>query len=101
MDSRSTGSVLIFARMKMFKRFSGALTYLSIAYDIQLLPTSHWPESIDAFAVYSSVTKQSIVPTNLNATSAENSMTTIENARMLSNVPIVMANTWLAHPNAQ
>jgi hypothetical protein len=67
----------------MFGRFSNARTSLSIAYDIQPLLTSHWSESIDAFAVNSSDTEQSTAQTNRNATNAERTMNTIEIVRML------------------
>ena len=98
---RSTGFVLIFDRMTMFKRFSDARTFLSTAYDILLLLTSHLLESIDAFAASDSVTKQPSVQMSQNATSAEKVTNTIEIARMLSNAPIVTPNTWLVHRNVQ
>ena len=108
MDNRSTGSVLIFDRMKMSRRFSSVLTYIMIAYDIQPWLTNRWPESFEAFAVSSSVTKQPTVQMSQNATSAKKITNTIKIVRILSNVPIVMPNTWLAHlipprrfPNAE
>ena len=101
MDSRSTGFALIFDRMKMSRRFFSVLTYLSIASDIQPFLTSHLLESIDAFAVSSSVTKQPAVPMSQNATSAEKITNTIEVVRMLLNAPIAMPNTWLVRRNVQ
>ena len=101
MDNRSTGFVLIFDRMKMSRRFSNARTFLLTAYDIWPLLTSQLLESIDAFAVSSSVTKQSAVHMSQNAASAEEITNTIEIVRMLSDARIAMANTWLAHRSAQ
>ena len=92
---------LTFDRTTMFRRFSNTRTFLSTAYDIRPLLTSHLLESIDAFAVSSSVTKQPTVPMSQNATSAEEITNTIEIVRMLSNAPIAMPNTWLAHRNVQ
>ena len=86
--SRSTGFALIFDRMTMFRRFSSILIYLSIVCDIQPWLTNHWLESIDAFAVNSSGTKQSTARTNRNTTNADKTMNTIGIVAMLSNPPI-------------
>jgi hypothetical protein len=83
------------------RRFSNDRTFLSTAYDIQPWLTSHLLESIDAFAVKSSDTKQSTALTNRNATNAERTMNTIEIVRMLSNASIPMPSTRLVHRTIQ